>query len=170
MSNDVVNEKAVLHGMELRLDRALNGVRTVLSSGGPLDVGGVPMTSADLDQKLSQGKGLHEGPRNLRLQLDNAIKARDADIENQRKLLEALQAAVANRYGVDSNVLVQFGFKPKRKKAKSSAAKSVVQQVKSEETRVKRGTLGKRQKAALKAGPVQSVTIGPDGKPVVAKS
>ena len=162
--NGGIDRRAEPDKLELRLEKALNGVRTVLMAGSSLDVNGQSQTQADLDAYLVKELQLHGAPRTLRVQLEAAAKARDAAEEAERTFLAGLKAAVISKLGPDDPRLVQFGFKPRQKPKKLTAAQNVARAAKAESTRKARGTLGSRQRAAIH-GQSPAVVVGSDGKP-----
>ncbi len=159
-----IDSRAKPDKLELRLDKALDGVRTVLMAGSSLDVNGQTFAQADLDAFLVKALSLHAAPRTLRGELEAAQKARDAAVGAEKLFLAGLKAAVINKLGPDDPRLIQFGFKPRQKPKKLTSAENVARQAKAESTRKARGTLGSRQRAAIH-GQSSAVVVGSDGKP-----
>jgi hypothetical protein len=158
-----VDTRSVPRGTELRLERALRGVQTVLPAGTTLEIGTVSYGNADLATTLTQGLTVYETPRSLHAQLEAAVKARIAVDPVWRTFLAGLKAALGNKLGRTNPLLVQFGFAPYKARKKATAAQTVVSQAKSKATREARGTLGSAQKAAIH-GEVSQVVVGSNGK------
>jgi hypothetical protein len=159
-----IDRRAQPDKLELRLDKALNGVRTVLAAGSSLDVHGQSFAQADLDAYLVKELQLHETPRTIRGQLEAAVKARGAAEDGERLFLAGLKAAVISKLGPDDPRLLQFGFKPRQKPRTLTAAEKVARAAKAESTRKARGTLGSRKRAAIH-GQSPAVVVSSDGTP-----
>jgi hypothetical protein len=90
-----------------------------------------------------------------------ATKAARAQAKSQ--LTEAqqyhavLKSAVTNLFGQGSPQLAQFGLPPKKPRKALSSSALAVRAAKSQATRKLRGTMGVKQKAPIKSGPMQFV-------------
>ncbi len=82
-----------------------------------------------------------------------AAVVKEARLEKElKKLLQRLTLFLQAVYGDESGRLRDFGLKP-RKKAKISAQKMMFTIAKRNATRKARGTMGKKQKKAIKGAP-----------------
>jgi hypothetical protein len=80
--------------------------------------------------------------------------------EKNGKALKALRGIVGLMYADSIGTLADFGMEPRKPRAAMSTDTLLLRAAKAKATRTKRGTLGKRQKAALK-GDVTGVIIQP---------
>jgi hypothetical protein len=159
-----INKKAVIGGLELRLDKAIDGLKNALPAGfASLTMRGASRAIVDLIQTAENLDKPWKDVRAARSLIAAIIQKRPMDEATALAFLTDLEAGVAAAFGVDSQVLVQFGFTPRKKRAPLSPEKLVVRAAKAKLTRAKRHTLGSRQKEALRAAETPAVTIGPDG-------
>jgi hypothetical protein len=164
-SNDAINEKSVVHGLELRADTAIQGLLTALPpSVTQLVVGTVTYTIPDLVKVLQDDVKPWKDVREAHSIIRQVMASRPADRERLVDRLADIRDALKNVLGSRSEALTQFGFKPKRSRKPLSPEKQALAVAKAKLTRAKRNTLGKRQKEALGKAEVSSVVIHPTGE------
>jgi len=69
-----------------------------------------------------------------------------------RSLVQGLGDAVRTEYGPSATALEDFGLEPAKKTGPKTLQAKVLSAVKGKATRVRRGTMGKRQRKKVKAG------------------
>ena len=164
-SNDPINEKSVIHGLELRADTAIQGLLTALPpSVTQLTVGTVTYQIPDLVKTVQGAVQPWKDTREAHAVIRQNMANRPADRARLVDLLSDLRDAVKTVVGSRSETLTQFGFKPKRSRKPMSAEKQALAVAKAKLTRAKRHTLGKRQKEALGKAEITSVVIHPTGE------
>src|SRR5579871_5762813 len=131
--------------------QAYDGVKAELKDGLSFSVGGVTYTTAELIAKLASYESLFTAARDDKLALETSLKARDQALPELATFLTSLHAALIGVYGPESSELVKFGFKPRKKAAPLTSEQALARATKAKATRAKRGTLGSKQKAAVKA-------------------
>jgi hypothetical protein len=115
-------------------------------------------TRDDLVTKFQTFVAAIESTKSLYLQWRQGIQAeRSLELEVQ-PLRVGVRAVAQTRFGKDGTQLLQFGFQPAKVPVHTPASK-VLAAAKAKATRKARGTLGKKEKAALQ-GTVTSVTVG----------
>ena len=168
MTTSSINDKAVIRGIELRADTALHGLQTALPpSVTELIVGTVSYKVPDL---ITFFQGLEQpwkDARSVRAMLRQIITNRPKDYQLLLNALANLKGALSGVLGHDSEDLTKFGFKPSKPRKPLTPEQKTMRAAKAKLTRQKRGTLGKRQKAAIKETANPTITIGPDGKSVI---
>ena len=166
-----VSSQAVTHGMELRLDTAIKGCTTAFPPGiTALQVRNVSFNQADLntklvslDQPFKDARAAHASLRQFASQRSDITKAGE-------QFLADLKAALGGAVGADSQLLTQWGFKPKKPAKPLTSEQKVLRAAKAKLTRQKRGTLGKRQKAAIKNTTTPNVVVSSGGSQIVSAS
>ena len=153
-------------GLEQQLLTAQNGVATELTVKSSLTVAGVTMTQAQIESKIDALVQPFVDARNAQHAFQAAVVAREQGMAAAREFFAALHTAIVAQFGRRSPLLVAFGFKPATVRSKSSA-ENLQAAAKAKVTREKRNTLGKRQKAALRAEGPQQVTVTTAGEIVV---
>jgi len=115
--------------------------------------------------------------------LVTALLARDAGVATAKDLLLALRDVNAKvspvvraykrflraKYGTANQTLADYGLAPDKAPAPLTGAQRVVATAKAKETRKLRGTLGKKQKAEIKATTVPAETPATPAQPAVPK-
>jgi len=91
-----------------------------------------------------------------------AVQARRATESEARAFLPQLRRALVANYKVGSPVLESFGMSAKVPAVQSNQTR-ILADAKRTLTRRKRGTLGKKQKAGIKAVGTPQVSVGPSG-------
>ena len=155
-------------GLEQQMLTARNGVATELTAKSSLTVGGVSMTQSQIEAKIDALVQPFVDARNAQHAAKAAVVAREQGMAAVRDFFVELHAAVVAQFGRRSPLLVAFGFKPATVRSKSSA-ENLQAAAKAKVTREKRNTLGKRQKALLRAEGPQQVTVTTAGEIVVSE-
>ena len=163
-----INDKAMIRGIELRADMAIDGLLTALPPDvTQLVLGTVTYKVPDL---IAFFQGLEQPwkeVRTARITIRQVIQNRPTDYKLLNDALANLKGALSGVLGHASENLTKFGFKPTKTRKPLTAEQNALRAAKAKLTRQKRGTLGKRQKAAIKETAAPTVTIGPDGKSVI---
>jgi hypothetical protein len=138
------------------------GVTTLLIDGKP-----VPVT--EVVSELATFQSSYEAVRAKRLELQALVQARRELDPELKAFLPKLKTALQAVLGVGSVALAEFGFHPAKTPAPLTGEQIVARKAKAAATRRKRGTLGRRQKAAIRetATPVVTATF-PDAPPAPA--
>ena|SRR5579871_6712762 len=147
------------------LDVAVAAAKTDLKAGTSVAVLGTTYAVPDLIAKLESYQSAYAGVRDTRSALHELIVQRDQLEPEVVAFLGSLKAAVVNLFGTDSPELEKFGFKPKKKRAPLTSEQAFARAAKAKATRVKRGTLGRKQKAALKFTGTPIVTVSLPSEP-----
>jgi hypothetical protein len=163
MSDDGLDPNAKVFGLELRLDMAVEGIKSAFPPGvTEVYLRGIPYTQplllAEAQNVLAPWKGVRGAKGTIR----TFANSKPATIDQGREFLGALLVSMASHYGEDDETLTKFGFKPKKKRKPLSSEKEVIRVAKAKKTRELRGTKGKRQKAAIKFDGDAHVLITPD--------
>lgn len=91
-----------------------------------------------------------------------AVITRKADEQDVREFLMQLRAALVAFFGAGNPDLAKFGMSAKKRTPQDSQTR-ILAAAKRTLTRKKRGTLGAKQKASIKAIGTPQVSIGPSG-------
>ncbi|HZV01292.1 MAG TPA: hypothetical protein VFF73_31560 [Planctomycetota bacterium] len=159
------NDKTVVsHGMERKLDLAMQGLQTAIPAGvTQLSVGQVTYQIADLLTKAKEVRQPWKDARAAHATLRSVTQSRPQDTTTARNFLADLKVALVGLFGRESQDLTTFGFKPQKTRTPLTSAQKVQRAAKAKATRQKRGTMGSRQKANIRATETPSVTIDPNG-------
>jgi hypothetical protein len=170
MTQDV-NPQSVSHGLELRLDTAIDGCMKSFPPGlTSLTVQGVSYTQATLEAQLTSMDAPYKTARSAHAAL-HAFTAQKPAIEAAAKqFLADLKSTLAGVVGSNNQILAQWGFPVSKPKKPLTSEEKVLRAAKAKLTRQKRGTLGKRQKAAIKQTSTPSVQVNSDGTSEVIAS
>jgi hypothetical protein len=148
-------------GLQSKIQSALAGVQN-LPSGSTLQISGQIMTQAQLVTKLTGYLPAVSAVTDAKAALEQALQARKAAAPDTREFLVLLRAALVAFYGRGSAALGKFGMSAK-KPAGPSPQTAILAAAKRTLTRRKRGTMGKKQKASIKAIGTPQVSIGASG-------
>lgn len=159
------NNSSTPGGLELKLDDALSGVQQQLVAGSTLQINGAAMTQAQLVTQLSGYLAPFTAAANEKTAYAQAIKARKAVEPPAREFLIQLKAALVALLGRGNPLLEKFGMLAKLP-SKPSVQTALLAAAKRKLTRAKRGTLGKKQKAAIVLLGTPSVSVGAEGATV----
>ena len=164
-SNDPINEKSVIHGLELRADTVIQGLLKALPpSVTQLTVDTVTYQIPDLVKTVQGAVQPWKDTREAHAVIRQNMANRPADRARLIDLLSGVRDAVKTVVGSRSETLTQFGFKPKRSRKPMSPEKQAIAVAKAKLTRARRHTLGKRQKEALGKADVSQIVIHPTGE------
>ena len=137
--------------VEKTLDEATAAAKTELASGLTLSVAGTSYTVPDLITKLESYQTLFSGTRSMHDALREQILKRDRVRPEVVTFLASLKGVLVGLYGAGSAELLKFGFSPAKKRAPLTAEQLLARATKAKATRAKRNTMGKKQRAAVKA-------------------
>ncbi len=127
-------------------------------------VGGKSMTVGDLLSQLAEIQKLYGGVRDLHAQLHALLAEQKRRHKQVTAWLQVLRQAIVTNFVGDSHEIESYGFKLKKKPAPLTSAQLVAKATKQRETRRLLKTMGKRQKALIKATGTPSITIAyPEG-------
>ena len=105
----------------------------------------LPMLAAIIDEHLAAMTAVDKAREALKL-----LVAKQGALRKRAKTaIQALQAYVLGRYGVDSKQWLALGFPPKKRRSVSAETRKAAAQ-KALATRKERKTMGKRQRAKIK--------------------
>jgi hypothetical protein len=145
--------------LEVKLGAIAKGIQTLLQPGTTYVVSGSTMTGAAMAQLIVAWLAAFSAHEAAVSQETTTLKARKAIEPQARAFCEGFYAFCVNQYGADSVTLKQFGFTPKKPRAKLTSQQQVIASAKATATRQERGTLGKKQKQAVKSPTPASVTV-----------
>ena len=149
-------------GLQLKIQSALGGVQQMPATDGPLRINGQTMTQAQLVTQLSGYLPAFTAAANAKTSHAQAVQARRATEVDARSFLQQLRRALVANYQVGSPVLATFGMSAKLPAAQSSQT-AILAAAKRTLTRQKRGTMGKKQKASIKAVGTPQVSVSASG-------
>ena len=120
-------------------------------------------TQADIQNKLAALDVPWQGLWAAHSALNQFTQGKPQYVSAAKQFLGDLKSALAGAVGADNQLLSQWGFKVKKAVKPISSEERVLRAAKAKLTREKRGTLGKRQKAAIKQTVTPEVNIKGDG-------
>jgi hypothetical protein len=149
--------------VKAQIQGAIAGINQHLSGSTSLPLGGTAMTPQALVQILQSCLAAIATTASATAQFHAATLAEKQLVAQVRALLLNLKSYVENLYGKASPTLSDFGIvrAPTKPTVKVKAQAVDLQLA----TRVKRGTLGKRQKAKVKASPAPATVPSTPAKP-----
>ena len=151
-----------MKGIELRLDTAYDGTQNYWPAGlSQLVVEGVGYTQASLLAKLTSITSPWVGARDAHTALRDFTQQKPDLTSAATMFLASMDASLGAQIGEYSEVLSKFGFKPKKRRKALTVEEQALKTAKAKLTRQKRGTLGSKQKAAIKETGTPTVTISP---------
>jgi hypothetical protein len=163
-----INPKTVPHGIELRADAVIQGLQTALPpSVTQLVVGSVTYAVPDLIKYVQTVEQPWKDARAAHAVLRQIMQSRPKVYQELLDLLANIKASLQGLLGHDSEALTRFGFKPNKRRKPLTVEQKALRAAKAKLTRQKRGTLGKRQKAAIKTTTTPSITISSSGTTVL---
>lgn len=166
MSNTTgMDPHAKSFGLELRFDHVQAGVKEFGLPAAVTEVviRGVRYTQAELERKLEELNDPHKRLREAKAYIRQFSRDRRRLTREHREFLADLNASVAGILGRDNEELTRYGFKPARRRRALTVEEQTLAKAKAELTRKARGTMGKRQRAAIRATETPTVVIK-DGK------
>src|SRR5271170_4683222 len=149
-------------GLQSKIQNALTGVQQSLPTGSTLQINGQAATQAQLVTQLTGFLSTLSTVTDAKAAYATAVQSRVAAEENIREYLVQLRAALVAFYGRNPAALGQYGMSAK-KPAPQTAQTALLAAAKRTLTRQKRGTLGKKQKAGIKAIGTPQVSVGESG-------
>jgi hypothetical protein len=126
-----------------------------------LKVSGVVTPVANLVTSVQTDLALYTDARDARVQERQKVATRDAASTAVHARIAVLHKALEMELGATSSVLADFGFSPQQKPRQLTPEEKAAKAAKAKATRVKNGTLGRRQKRALDAQAPAPPTGGP---------
>jgi hypothetical protein len=147
--------------LETKLSMAQKGIQTLLQAGTGYLVNANSMTGAVMLQMIAAWLAAFSAYSAAVSQEKTALAARKAIEPAAKAFLKGLYVLCVYEYGAESETLRQFGFTPSKPKAKLTSQQQVIAKAKAAATRKERGTLGKKQKLAVKSPTPPSVTVTP---------
>jgi len=145
-----------------KVQSALDGVQQVLPAGTALMINKQSVTQAQLVTQLSGYLPNLKAVADAKAAYAQTVITRRADEQVVREFLAQLRLALVAYLGVGSPDLAKFGMSAK-KRAPQDGQTSVLAAAKRTLTRQKRGTLGKTEKASIKALGTPQVSLGASG-------
>ncbi len=150
-------------GVEITLDMAAQAVGSKLPQDTKLAIDGRSYTIAEAEQALRDYHDAYRAVHEARAVLEHLLSVRADRHEQAKRFLAALKGALEGVLGYQSPDLAIFGFAPRKARTPLTSEQLTIRAEKARRTRELRHTLGKRQKAKLKAqgDPVITVTPSP---------
>jgi len=150
------------------LQALLQGVEAVIPDGSTIPGPSGGFAKAALVTQLEQWLALYSAVDTQTLALKGARLGLTDAIPQAHLLYAAVKAALQGFYGPGNPQLTQFGFTPKKARAKASGQQLAARAVRSAGTREIRGTLGsaERKKAPKFTGVVTAAAAAPTATPV----
>jgi hypothetical protein len=115
----------------------------------PMVINGQSMKPSDLIAVYQDTLDTRSTVETQRAAYEQALQARERANTARLAIDEGLKAWVANQFGPVTQTVSEFGFSPRKARAKSAQTKADAV-VKLRATRKARNTMGKRQKAGIK--------------------
>ena len=165
-ANLTPEKEVVVRGAELAFDMLYEGFETVIPTTATVVVNGKTLTQPEVLKAIDAIRALLRDERAAKTAYLERRVARLEKDEEGRQLIRALQTAARYLLGPTNPKLATFGVAPRAEPRRLTGDELVLRAEKARRTREARHTLGPRQKAALKAGPVSSVSLprpGPSG-------
>ncbi len=159
-----MNDKAVVRGTELRLNTAFTGVTASFPAGvQEIVVNGKKLDRTALLQEIESVRAPWKSAREAHAVIRQFTQDKPDHKLRADELLAGLEAAFVAHFGRESEELTKFGFKPYKRRRPLTVEENILRTAKGKLTRAKRGTLGKKQRAALKAEGTPEVRIDGSG-------
>lgn len=153
-------------GLYERFLKMLQGLQTVVPTGTTMRVNGQLDTQAQLVSLVQAAMGPIEGERDAKAAWQKAKAANAASLPGAKELYQQFKAALISDLGRKNPMLVQFGLTPHAPKALTPEQKQL-KSARATVTRQKRHTMGKVQKAKVKADGIPTIVVGPTGTQVI---
>jgi hypothetical protein len=148
--------------------KAIAGVTQVIPATSSLVLNGSSVTQKQLLVQLQNIADEYQAVRDAKSAYTTALQAERSSVTADKEYMLQFHAAIVAYFGRQSPQLAQFGFTP-TKPVKVTGAESVSKAAKAAATRELRGTLGSREKQAVKATETPDVTVS-NGKVSVTPS
>ena len=150
--------ESFLISVQKGLDKNMGDKETVV-------INGKAVGKEQLLAQIEAMKKPYDDVEAARQDVTRLVNIRDAAEEKAAVFAEALEAAITSAWGTDPQVKARYGVPPPKNRRELTVVEKLQMVAKSQETRTQRGTMGKRQKAKIKAtGEVSvSTTLHPPG-------
>jgi hypothetical protein len=145
--------------MELDVQLALKGLNTSPPQQTNYMIGSSSFTLTDLTAKLQAMAGTFQNRRDLEQQLANVRALIKQNAQANAKFMRDLRLCFRGMLGSQNQQLLTYGIKPLKEPRKLTAEQRTLAVARGMATRKKRGTLGRKQKAAIRADPPASVNV-----------
>ena len=131
---------------------------------------GASMSKAEIIAKLNAWLPLFAAVLTARQAYTTAVAARQAALPAMHAFFASFESALKQALGpANLAQLAAFGVTPPKARKQASPETKAIAKVKSAQTRQARGTMGKKQKLAIRGTPGMTVQIlGADGTPIGA--
>jgi hypothetical protein len=159
MTTNVNDNKAAARGTELDVQLALKGLVASPPQQTTYVIGTVSYTLADLTAKLQAMAGPYQDRRDLEQQLANARALVAQNAQSNVKFMRDLRQCFRGMLGSQNQQLHAYGIKPLKDPRRLTAEQRTLAVARGMATRKKRGTLGRKQKAAIRADAPDSVNV-----------
>ncbi len=153
------DSKAVAKGMELDVQLALKGLGASPPPQSSFIIGASSYTLADLTTKLQGMATVFQGRRDLEQQLANVRALIKQNAQAYVRFMRDLRQCFRGMLGSQNQQLHAYGIKPLNDHRKLTAEQRTLASARNRATRQKRGTLGRKQKAAIRADAPESVNV-----------
>lgn len=144
----------IIRGDELTLDIFIASLSSYVPATAQIIVDGKVYSQPDLLKKADEMRAPLKTVRTINTELKKArldARAKRSDIH---VFVKALQTGMKSYLGEQNPDIEKFGFKADKRKRALTAEESASRAEKARMTREMRHTMGKRQKASIKAGDV----------------
>jgi len=142
-------------GFRLQVLLMLQGVQAVLPAGSVVSTASGPLTQAAMVSQLQSVMQAYQAVDDDRVTLKQSLQQVTGQLPGWREQYAQLKATIIAFFGASSPQLGKFGLKPKSKKVLTTAQK-MARDARSKQTRVLRGTKGKKAKLAIQyTGPIE---------------
>ena len=136
------------------------GAQKHIAAGISLTVGGSLLTLAQIESTLNGFASLRNDVDAARAALQAKLATEEAQTAVMTAFLSAFVKIVRGMFGSQPDVLADFGLQPTKAKTPLTIEQKAAAAAKREATRAARGTMGSKQKQAIK-GNVTGVTVTP---------
>ena len=138
------------------------GIQTVVPDNVSLIVNNQSLTKEQVVAKLTDGISLFAKVADLKLQLSEATAALDAGVASLDEFVNTLAPMVVGMFGETG--AAKCGIEKAKERAPLSTEQRALMKARNQATRAARGTMGKKQKAAIH-GVVADPTQNPSNHP-----
>jgi hypothetical protein len=138
--------------------KAIAGVTQVIPATSNLVINGSSVTQKQLLAQLQNIANEYQAVRDAKSAYTASLQSEKGSVTADKEYMLQFHAAIVAYFGRQSPQLAQFGFTPAKPKKLTGAA-IVSKTAKAAATRELRGTLGPKEKQAVKATSTPSVTV-----------
>ncbi len=163
MTTNTNDTKAVASGTELSVQLALKGLNASPPPQSNLVIGSQSFTLPDLTTKLQGIDAVYQKRRDLEQQLASVRAFLKENGPAYAQFLRDFRFSFRGMLGARNEQLHAYGVKPLKEPRKLTAEQRTLAVARLRQTRKKRGTLGSRQRAAIRADAPNAVTVVRDG-------